>query len=385
VAGVGAATVGALLAGRRPAHPVGWLLLVFGLTTTVNAVIAGYALAVLVTRPEAPVTFGWAGLLAAISFYPIPVAMSLIMLLTPTGALPSPRWRRLVVIILLAPAVAAVTNVFGSSALTVPPAPPVRSPLAVPALAGPLALVGGVATATIGLAALAAAGSLVVRFRRTPRPVERQQLRWVVLAVSTVVPAGILFATVAPNPVSAWGTGMAVLSVQLAIYAAIVRYRLYDLDRIISRTLAYGVLTLLLGGGYAVLVLGFGQLLGRDSSLVVAAATLAVAALVRPLLRRVQAVVDRRFNRRHYDAARTIEAFSVRLRQHIDLDPLSGELLGAVQQTMQPTSASLWLRPSVHAHHQRGTSTAIRASSLPSAHSDSRTLVAAGGGLGMKR
>jgi hypothetical protein len=139
---------------------------------------------------------------------------------------------------------------------------------------------------------------------------------------------------------SAWVAGLPV-----AIGAAVLRYRLYDLDRIISRTLAYGLLTLLLGGGYAAMVLGLGQLLGRDSSLVVAAATLAVAGVFQPARRRIQQAVDRRFNRRRHDAAQTIAAFSARLRDQVDLDTLTAEVLGIVDQTTQPTRASLWLRP----------------------------------------
>ena len=131
----------------------------------------------------------------------------------------------------------------------------------------------------------------------------------------------------------------------LATGAAILRYRLYDVDRIISRTLAYGLLTVLLGGAYAGVVLGLGRLLPQDSSLVVAAATLAVAGAFQPARRRIQQVVDRRFNRRRYDAARTITAFSARLREEVDLDTLTGELLAVVEETMQPTQASLWLRP----------------------------------------
>ena len=130
----------------------------------------------------------------------------------------------------------------------------------------------------------------------------------------------------------------------LAPGAAILRYRLYDLDRIISRALAYGLLTVLLGGGYAVVVLGLGQLLGRDSSLAVAGATLAVAALFQPVRRRVQ----RRSTGASTGAATTpptIEAFSGRLHHQIDLDTLTAELLALVDQTMQPTQASLWLRP----------------------------------------
>jgi hypothetical protein len=139
--------------------------------------------------------------------------------------------------------------------------------------------------------------------------------------------------------------GVCVMALPLATGAAILRYRLYDLDRIISRTLAYGLLTLLLGGGYAMVVLGLGQLLGRESSLVVAAATLAVAALFQPARRRIQSTVDRRFNRRRHDAAETITAFSARLRDQVALDTLSSELLAVVDQIMQPTRTSLWLRP----------------------------------------
>jgi hypothetical protein len=160
---------------------------------------------------------------------------------------------------------------------------------------------------------------------------------------------------------------MALLPV--AIGAAVLRYRLYDLDRIISRTLAYGLLTVLLAGGYAAVVLGLGQLLGRDSSLVVAGATLAVAALFQPARRHIQQAVDRRFNRRRHDAAQTIAAFSVRLHQQIDLDTLTSELLGVVNQTMQPTSVSLWLRPSVSASSVQRSPGASRAAAQPTAAS----------------
>jgi hypothetical protein len=141
------------------------------------------------------------------------------------------------------------------------------------------------------------------------------------------------------------GVGCCLVVPPVATGAAVLRYRLYDLDRIVSRTLAYGLLTVLLGGGYAAVVLGLGQLLGRDSPLVVAGATLAVAALFGPARRRLQAVVDRRFNRRRHDAARIIEGFGARLHQQVDLDTLTVELLAVVDQTMQPTQASLWLRP----------------------------------------
>jgi peptidoglycan/LPS O-acetylase OafA/YrhL len=142
-----------------------------------------------------------------------------------------------------------------------------------------------------------------------------------------------------------WTSVIGTVFLPLAAGAAILRYRLYDLDRIVSRTVAYGLLTVLLGVGYAAVVLGLGRLLPEGSSLVVAAATLAVAAAFQPARRRVQRAVDRRFNRRRHDAAETIAAFGARLREQVDLDALSAELLAVADQTMQPTRASLWLRP----------------------------------------
>ncbi|HEV3497450.1 MAG TPA: hypothetical protein VHA34_13975, partial [Actinomycetes bacterium] len=220
------------------------------------------------------------------------------------------------------------------------------NPVAVPALA-PALLVGalaGMALELLGL--LIGAGSLVVRFRRARRT-ERLQLRWLALAgscASVLLLVGLVAGILGRDPVVLVSLALCLALLPLATGAAILRYRLYDLDRIVSRTVAYGLLTLLLVGGYAVVVLGLGQLLGRDSSLVVAGATLAVAAAFQPARRRIQQVVDRRFNRRH-DAARIIEAFGARLRDQVDLDSLTAELLAVTHQTMQPAQAHLWLRP----------------------------------------
>jgi hypothetical protein len=246
-----------------------------------------------------------------------------------------------------------------------PPYPPIRSPLAVQALAGPAEVAAGLALAVTGLAVLVGAASLVLRFRRA-RGVERQQLKWMAFAAAlalVAVAAVTVGAAMNEQAVVVGVSGVYMAVLPLAIGAAILRYRLYDLDRIVSRTLAYGLLTVLLGLGYAGVVLGLGRLLPQGSSLVVAAATLAVAGVFQPARRRVQRVVDRRFNRRRYDAAQTIAAFSDRLRQQVDLDALAAELLAVVDQTMQPTSVSLWLRPSVGASpHQRraGASPAAR-------------------------
>jgi hypothetical protein len=216
-------------------------------------------------------------------------------------------------------------------------------------LGGALLAANQVGLAVTTLAVVVGAASLVVRFRHA-RAVERLQLRWVAFAAAPlalmvpIVVVGLAMGT-RPGLVDEL-LAVCLASIPLAIAAAILRYRLYDLDRIISRTLTYGLLTVLLGGGYAGVVLGLGQLLGRDSPLVVAGATLAVAALFGPARRRTQELVDRRFDRRRYDTARTIAEFSARLRQEVDLDTLTGELLAVVEQTMQPTLASLWLRPS---------------------------------------
>jgi hypothetical protein len=215
-------------------------------------------------------------------------------------------------------------------------------------LGGGLLVANQLALAFTTLSVAVCAGSLVARFRRAGG-VERQQLRWVALAAALlVVAAGVVLVglAVGATAVVTWAIVAWVAGLPLAIGAAVLRYRLYDLDRIISRTLAYGLLTLLLGLGYAGVVLGLGRLLPQDSSLVVAGATLAVAAAFQPARRRIQQAVDRRFNRRRYDAAQTIQAFSARLRQQVDLDTLTTELLAVVDQTMQPTQASLWLRPS---------------------------------------
>jgi hypothetical protein len=143
------------------------------------------------------------------------------------------------------------------------------------------------------------------------------------------------------------------LGIPVAAGVAILRYQLYDIDRLVNRTLVYGLLTALLAGAYAGLVLAFGQVFGRSSPLVVATATLTIAAAFQPARRRIQQLVDRRFNRRKYDAARTIEAFSSRLRQQLDLETLTGEVLAVADQTMEPTQLSLWLRPGLSAPTRR--------------------------------
>ena len=185
--------------------------------------------------------------------------------------------------------------------------------------------------------------ALVVRFRRSTGT-ERQQIKWFAYGAMIGIPLGL------PAEVPFWGPILELVQPPLmfaGLGIGMFRYRLYDIDRLLNRTLVYGLLTVSLAAAYAagVLLLGGAVSGGRTNSLVVAAVTLAVAAVFRPLRRTIQRAVDRRFNRRAYDAAATIEAFAVRLRQQVDPDALRAELLALVDQTVQPTRASLWLRP----------------------------------------
>jgi hypothetical protein len=342
---VSAAIVGAVLASRRPRHPVGWLLLALGLTVCASGLAYGYTNYGAAHPGAAPA----AGLVAAYlptTLVMVNIWLGFVLLLTPTGTLPSPGWRwwaRVTVATLVA-LVVVVPLAAGPAGRLVGP---VASPQDLHAFDGVLLVAYQAAMAVTNLALVAAAASLVVRFRRA-RGVERQQLRWVALA--TVVLALLIMVVVVALTQGAFAlaglTGsLCLLVLPVAVGAAVLRYRLYDLDRIISRTLAYGLLTVLLGSAYAGVVLGLGRLLPQGSSLAVAAATLAVAAVFQPARRHIRQAVDRRFNRRHYDATETVEAFSARLRDQVDLDTLSAELLAVTDKTVQPTSASLWLRP----------------------------------------
>ncbi len=342
-----ATTVGAVLASRRPRHPVGWLLLGLGLSVSASGIADGYAPYGLLARPGALPAARYLALygpaLLAISI----TCIGFVLLLTPTGSLPSPRWRWWARVATAAPvvvllAVTLLPHPLGPEYQSVP------NPLGLGALEAWLQAATGIALAVTVLGVLVAAASLVVRFR-CARGTERQQLRWVAFAAAVVSLAAalVLAAMLTQTPaLFGWGLALCAAVLPLAIGAAVLRFRLYDLDRIISRTLAYGLLTVLLGGGYAGLVLGLGQLVGQGRSLVVAGATLALAAVFQPARHRIQATVDRHFNRRRYDAAQTIQAFSARLRQQVDLDTLTVELLAVVEQTMQPTQVALWFRPS---------------------------------------
>jgi hypothetical protein len=289
------------------------------------------------------------------------LALIFFPLLFPNGRLASRRWRPVAWAATAVIVTAVAWAAFAPRQLEGSPAMPMN-PLGIRSAATLFDWLDPLLPTALGLLALLSAASMIARFRQS-RGEERQQLKWftygaaLAAAIYTCFIATELHERLSPV-VSLLVTTPALVAVP-AIGVAVLRYRLYDIDRIINRTLVYGLLTVILGLAYAgtVLVLGhlFGGLGAEPPSWVIAGATLAAAALFQPARRRIQQVVDRRFNRRRYDAARTVEAFSARLRDEVDLDALSVELLAVVNQTMQPTTASLWLRPgSSTALSQRG-------------------------------
>jgi len=276
----------------------------------------------------------------------------LVVLLFPTGSLFSRRWRA---VVWLATATIGLLFLVSHAGPLDPPFSDIENPIRFDA--GPILspLVGAPVILAIISSLLAAFACPVVRFRRVGGD-EREQLKWFFVAAS-VLPLGIVSHLVAetlfPEALNADERvfSLAVALLPVAIGIAILKYRLYEIDRIISRALVYGSLTVVLGVTYVGLVLA-GQALfssfAGGSNLAIATSTLVVAALFLPVRSRVQRFVDRRFYRRRYDAQQTLEAFGSRLREQIEFDALSVDLLGAVGETMQPASASLWLNDSRH-------------------------------------
>jgi hypothetical protein len=352
----GFATVGAIVVARHRGHLVGWLFLGLAVITALGGLAEAYAIrAHLTGRLPAGAYLAWVNnWLGGLGVLPL----GLLLLVFPTGHLPSRRWR-LVAWVLVVSAAYQVGKFMAEPVLGLWVSQTERVEITNPVLSVPVVsrviLPYSVAVLS-GWAALAiAALAPLVRYRRAEQ-VERQQLKWLVFVLAVGVVGGLAAAALI-NVVPVIANGLTVLvfielalGIPLAVGAAILRYRLYDIDRLINRTLVYGLLTVVLGGVYAAMVLTLGQLaggIGADPpSWAVAGATLAVAALFQRARRRVQQLVDRRFDRRRYDAAKTVAAFSTRLRDEVDLDTLAAELLAVVDQTTQPTQASLWLRPS---------------------------------------
>jgi hypothetical protein len=339
-------TVGLIIAAKGPSNPLGWLLLLVGLILGLNELLHYYADYTLSYRPgslSGGLVMAWVSTWIWALIFPI---LPFVFLLFPDGRLPSPRWRPLAWAAGLTGGLVLLEVPFRAGPLEY--FPTIQNPVGIPELTP-----GVFATLTrvYFVLLLLSAGSLLIRFRRARRE-ERQQLKWVAYTAS-LIGLQTLVGPWLPVDMNAVLSTLSNVAFAAAIAVAILKYRLYDIDRLINRTLVYGLLTAILGAGYvgAVLVLGqlFGEMGGEPPSWAIAGTTLAVAALFQPVRQRIQAVVDRRFNRRKYDAVRTVEAFSTRLREQVDLDALSDELLAVIDQTMQPTTASLWLRETARA------------------------------------
>jgi hypothetical protein len=343
-------TVGAVIASRRPDNLIGWLFLLAGLGAQLEDALLGYGTYALLVEPGSLPGGALAGLVADLIWIPMLVTtLSLLLLLFPTGRPPSPRWRPLVWVIAIGSAVYVVSTAINPGPLyffesTV-------NPLGVEGAGSVVQTIVDLTGGPFLLTTLAAAVSLFLRFRRS-RGVERQQIKWLVYAAAVLVGSTPLM--VALGGVEVGGVlisdllfALLVSAVPVAVGAAILRHRLYDIDVVINRTLVYGALTATLVGAYvgSVLLLQLAlSPLTEDSDLAIAGSTLAVAGLFRPARSAIQRVVDRRFYRRRYDTARTLESFGARVRDQVELDALGAELRGVVAETMQPAHVSLWLR-----------------------------------------
>jgi hypothetical protein len=354
------ATVGAIVASRRPENPVGWLLCLSGVATSTSTFTSQYAIYALLAQPNSlPAGEG----MAWIASWMLPIMNGLqvsYLMLFPTGRLPSRRWRWLAWLTVAYILVGVITAAFSPGAY-MGFLGPIRNPLGIE---GFTQFYKAVVYTMSPALFLAAAFSLVVRLRQAVG-VERQQLKWLAYAAGGLVIVTILVIITIALDTPRWyewvANAISVVvtpSVPIAIGIAILRYRLYEIDVIINRTLVYGSLTAVLValyfGGVATTQAILQALTGREElpQLVVVASTLAIAALFNPLRRRVQNLVDRSFYRRKYDAAKTLETFSAKLRDETDLNSLNSDLLSVVRDTMQPEHVSLWLRPEVVRRHE---------------------------------
>jgi hypothetical protein len=344
------AFVGALLSVRRPENPIGPILLALAILVTLGVLDEALYLPydddpdpplairtfVAINDPLGDVWFVLIGILLPLLF--------------PTGRLPSPRWRPVVWCSVAFMAVSVVAAACGPERMDFGEHGGVRNPLALPGAAGDaLRAVGEVTQAAFALVVLTCLSGVIVRLRRSSG-VERQQLKWVAY-VFAVMLSGLAAAAAGewigwePLGNVGWSffLGSVVFGMPIAIATAILRHHLYDIDVVIRRTLVYGALTLTLGAAYLGLVLLVGLTVGR-SGFATAVSTLTVAALFRPARARIQEAVDRRFYRRRYDAAQTLEAFGAHLRDELDLEALAADVRAVVRDTVQPAHVSLWLR-----------------------------------------
>ena len=354
--------VGALIASRRPQNPIGWLCLVDGLLWTTTNMLDYHSLYVMASPGSVPFPVGLAGVNHWLWVPTVGLLGTYVFLLFPDGRLPSKRWRPLAWL-------SGVVIASGSLGFMLSPGPldmprGIRNPFGLEA-APWVAVAAYAILPLLPLCMLASALSLVMRYRRSRGDV-RQQIKWIAFAASLVAltyliaivalfihPSEIWFAAGLPLwlDLIEYAALLSITSVPIAIGFAVLKYRLYDIDVIINRTLVYGSLTSALAlvyfGGVTVTQALFRNITGQEQlpQLVIVASTLVIAALFNPLRRRIQSFIDRRFYRSKYDARKILAAFSVRLRDETDLEALNEGLVEVVRETMQPAHVSLWLRP----------------------------------------
>jgi hypothetical protein len=343
--------IGAIIATRLPANPLGWLFCAAACIIAAAYLSAEYAIYALLVRPDslpAGEALAW---LASWAWIPSIGCVILSLLLFPNGRLPSSRWRWLAWL-------SAFVTIAGAVWVALSPGAignlgSIRNPLGIEGLPSGYKPVQNILSALLFVAAVSTLG---LRLRRT-RGIEHQQIKWPAYTAVVAASGSVFYDTAISEAIGLrwleW-TGFVVLIVALvgfpiSIGIAIVRYRLYEIDTLINRTLVYGPLTATLVALYfgvvVVLQLLFVALTSERSTLAVVASTLVIAALFNPLRRRIQSFIDRRFYRRKYDARKTLEAFSVKLRDETDLNALSEDLMGVIRETMHPAHVSLWLRP----------------------------------------
>ncbi len=357
------ATVGSLIASRRPENPIGWLFCISTLLWALGSMLQEYATYALITVPGSLPAGALIGVIGhwigGIGFF---LMLTFLLLLFPTGHLPSPRWRFLawlIAVLLVTYSISFLLSPYpyASSAFD-PQLTAVRNPIGIGPANDLFDQLGGNLPLLLFPTVLACIVSVLLRFRRA-RGVERQQLKWFTYGMALsllmiILIVVLIFTTVNGSP--GWTFYLAVVCIPISAGIAMLRYRLYDIDVLINRTLIYGILTAMLALAYAISILILQYLLSgftEGSQLAIVGSTLVIAVLFQPLRGRIQRIIDRRFYRSKYDAARTLSAFSARLRSEVDLQELSEHLLTVVQETMQPTHVSLWLRPSEHDRKQR--------------------------------
>jgi hypothetical protein len=357
--------LGLLILSRRPQHPIGWLFCVAGFAAGLDHFCGEYAIYTQQAEPNSLPGGEISAWIVSWLWVPFNAVLVYVALLFPDGRPPSKRWRPVVWLV----GIAVVVGVTVAALLPVPVCNvcSIENPLGIEGLESVSDLIDPLIEAFwYGVLGLVAVASLYVRFRHAGG-VERQQIKWLAYAASLVV-LGTTLAYGVYGVTGArwtWQVGITLLAVGLvgtpiAVGIAISRYRLYEIDTLINRTLVYGALTAALAmlylGGVATTQAIFRALTGQEEQpqLAIVVSTLVIAALFTPLRRRIQGFIDRRFYRRKYDARRTLEAFSAKLRDETDLDALSGDLVGVVRETIQPAHVSLWLRPDFGTSGSRG-------------------------------